>query len=105
MSAYRHSVTAWIGPDDFEVELEVSYGVDPGYRGSFIEPPEGPSVDVRRVRLLGPDGKRLECPEWLYAALMPSEDDLLEAAGEARAAEADERADYDRDARWMEAAE
>lgn len=62
--------------------VEVTFTVDPGYRGSRTEPPEEPSVEVLDWRMA--DGKPE--PEWL-GAWMGSEyaqAELLRHAGDIR---------------------
>jgi hypothetical protein len=62
--------------------VEVTFTVDPGYRGSRTEPPEEPSVDVIDWRMA--DGK--PAPEWLGAWMESdyAQSELLREAGDIR---------------------
>ncbi len=84
------------------LEAEWSYNVDPGYKGSRVEPPEPPSVQDLTFRLIY--GKaEVDCPDWLRDLIEPSEETLLEHAAGRAAYDRDEAADYQRDMR-MDAA-
>jgi hypothetical protein len=61
--------------DLLEVEhrARFTFTFDRGYRGSWDEPPEGPSVAISEIALSDKDGKPLECPRWLHDLIAASD--------------------------------
>jgi hypothetical protein len=91
MSAYHTTAECY-------VDVEFSFGVDPGYKGSRIEPPEAPAVENLRATIVGPRGERLECPDWLIDFMVGANQDwLLTEANEQRGQAIADAADARRD--------
>jgi hypothetical protein len=70
------------------VDVEFSFDVDPGYKGSRTEPPEAPAVINLSAVIVGPRGERLACPDWLVPLLAGSDDSWLLAEAEGAREEA-----------------
>jgi hypothetical protein len=83
---------------EWPAEADWSYQVDPGYRGSRIDPPEAPYVYDLALTELRVDGKAVDCPDWLIPYITPSADDLIENASESLEQAACDAADARRDA-------
>ena len=76
------------------LDAEWAFCVEPGYSGSRIDPPYGPSVSCVQLISLTNGKDVVPCPEWLATAIEPTEEWFLEQAGEQDySARADER-DY-----------
>ena len=109
MSAYHYSGEHYIpGPDGIAVVYDVDYSVTPARAQTWGQPAEDAEVYITRAVLTGPDGKRLECPEWLHKELCPPDDVLLADAGERDETAACDRADFRADLQaelWRGAAE
>lgn len=60
-----------------ELEFEFDYDIDPGYRGSSIEPPEAPTVTNLTAHILGPKKLRIPVPDDILEFL--ATDALLES--------------------------
>jgi hypothetical protein len=75
-----------------ELTIEWEYTVSPGYPATRIDPPEPPSLEVKRA-FVNIAGRRYPAPDWLVEELLTetTEAELIEAAQEARA---DAIADY-----------
>ena len=85
--------------DGISITAEWSYSVLPGYPATRIFPAEHAAVDDVQVKL-SLDGKlRIECPDWLFDLLRPSDDVLMEHAGERDEYDACEAAEYRRELR------
>lgn len=68
---------------DYRAEIEFVF--HRGYRGTYFDPPESPSVEIESVTLLDKDDKPIECPAWLEELIASTDyirDELLEYAQE-----------------------
>ena len=75
MSAYIHSGEHCIPDlDGIAVVYDVRYSVTPARAQTWGQPAESAEVEITRAVLTGPNGARLECPEWLHTVLCPSDD-------------------------------
>lgn len=83
-----HSLDGW------DIEADWSYTVDPGYRGSRIEPPEGPSVQDLTLDQVRLEGRVIEWDDNAAWCIRPSDDTLLDHAQECRAAAIADAADH-----------
>ena len=66
-----------------EVELVISYGVEPGFAGDRIDPPYPASVDVQKVEVKLPKGGYEAAPEWMFDLIVADDglcDDMLNDA-------------------------
>lgn len=76
---YRHFIE--IGRS--EVELVISYGVEPGFSGDRIDPPYPASVEVQKVEVKLPKGGFEAAPEWLFDLIADDDglcDDMMNDA-------------------------
>tara|TARA_R110000868_G_scaffold25149_8_gene98235 strand:- start:488 stop:817 length:330 start_codon:yes stop_codon:yes gene_type:complete len=95
MSAYIHSGEHFIPDlDGIAVVYDVYYSVTPARAQTWGQPAESAEVEITRAVLTGPNGARLECPEWLHTVLCPSDDALLAEAGERDETAACDAADF-----------
>ena len=84
----KHAFTASvILKNEDDVNATVEYDVTPGFRGSYLEPPEPAEAEVLRV--IGADGK--EIPE---EALAPDEYERLRELAEEHSCEEPYDAEY-----------
>jgi len=75
MATYSYS--RFIEISRVEVELVISYGVEPGFAGDRIDPPYPASVEVQKVEVKLPKGGYQPAPEWLFD-LIAADDGLCE---------------------------
>ena len=93
---YTHEILIdWIS-NFTPLAAEWSYNVDPGCRQTRMEPGEPPSVQDLSLRLIY--GKaEVDCPEWLFDLIRPSDETLLEHAAARAQCAAEDKAEYQRD--------
>lgn len=60
-----------------EVELAISFTVEPGFAGDRIDPPYPASAEVQKVEVKLPKGGCEAAPEWLFD-LIAADDGLCE---------------------------
>ena len=84
--------------DGISITAEWSYSVLPGYPATRIFPAEHAAVDDVQATLTV-NGKAVDCPDWLFDLLRPSDETLLEHAGERDEYDACDAADYRRELR------
>ena len=87
------------------IEAHVAFRFTPGRPAtppsyaSGGDPPEGPEIEIERVKLTRETGEVLDCDwlaEFVETSLHDDHDALIEAASDDRVAEADEAADFKR---------
>lgn len=81
MTTYSYSHFIEIGR--VEVELVISYGVEPGFAGDRVDPPYPASVEVQKVEVKLPKGGVEAAPEWLFDLITADEglcEDMLNDA-------------------------
>lgn len=78
-----YSYSHFIEIGHVEVELVISYGVEPGFAGDRIDPPYPASVEVQKVEVKLPKGGFEPAPEWLFDLIAADEglcEDMLNDA-------------------------
>ena len=75
MTTFRTTIEIGSGLADYEAEIEVSYRIHPGYRGSYYQPPEDATAEIEDIAILASDGTKFPAP-WL-ADLMAEDEELL----------------------------
>ena len=98
MTNHTHTENVFVdGPSgETQLQVEINYSVNPGYRGDRIDPPQAASISIMCWELTGPDGP-LDCPKWLADIFTPDNATLLQFAADDLQAEAEDRADARRD--------
>ena len=92
MATVRTSVEIGSGLSDYEVEIDVEYRINPGFKGTYYQPPEEASAEIIAVTIVAEDGTKYPAP-WLADMLCDDEEVLslclLDAAERYEEPEAD----------------
>ena len=75
MGSFTTTIEIGSGLADYEAEIEVSYRIHPGDRGSYYQPPEEATAEIEDITILASDGTKFPAP-WL-ADLMAEDEEIL----------------------------
>lgn len=75
MTTVRTSVEIGSGLSDYEVEIDVEYRINPGFKGTYYQPPEEASAEIIAVTIIAEDGTKYPAP-WLADMLCDDEEVL-----------------------------
>lgn len=93
MNKIRYSVETGSSEEYEEIELEITYKVNPGYKGSYMDPPEPRSIEITKVITVenGQESclydEKLENDESFIRMCLTQEDDYAAYNEEMRAEE------------------
>lgn len=103
MGSFTTTIEIGSGLADYEAEIEVSYRIHPGDRGSFYQPPSDATAEIEDVSIIASDGKKYPAP-WLADLLVEDEEVLalcMLDAEERHQDAAEYRAEAQREARML----
>lgn len=60
-----------------ELTVDVEFDINPGYKGTWGQPAEPPSVENIRMEIITNKGERHQAPDWFVDMLMADGDDWL----------------------------